>query len=696
MEQEQPQFAPVSGARGAAIRVRERLRAARHVHRFTVVEVLRWLITIVIALIAALIIALYFLDWNKMRGPISSYVSARLGRPFAINGDLRVHLFSWTPSVSAQGIRIGNPSWLNRPQAANVDDLTFKFRLLPLLFGGKIIMPLVAIDHPDILIVREKDGRTNWDINGETGSSEGLKIPPIQHFIINEGQLEIHDLRRKLSFVGTINSHEGGRGGAGFALDGAGLMNGKKFTAVVNGGPLINVDISKPYDFTADVHAGPTHVTARGSITHPFDLGGIEAAMEMSGPTMSQLYYLTGLAWPNTPPYHLQSHLERDGAIWRMTGMHGTVGESDLEGHLTVDSTGDKPDMTGSLTSRVLDFDDLGPLLGAPPPAKERAKALAAGATPAEVAPMTHLLPDMPLQVDRVRQMNADIRYSAEAVRSRDFPLRRASTHLILQDGVLTFDPLSFTFAQGKLAGMARIDARHAVPATDIDARLTDLRLEQFFSGKPPAIEGLFAARAKLHGNGASILKTAQTASGTVAAIVPHGKMRAAFAELTGINVLNGVGLLLSGDKSDTEMRCAVADFSASNGVLTTRQLMLDTDPVLITGKGTAAMDGHDVNFTIQGHPKKFRLLHVNAPITITGPIDNPKIGIDAGKALPQGALGAALAFVSPLAALLPFVDPGLAHDASCGAALAEGKQHGTPITRKVRAAAATTTAAQH
>lgn len=694
MEHEHSQVAPVFGVRGGAIRARERLRAARSVHRFTAVELLRWLLTVVVALVIALVIALYFLDWNKMRGPISNYVSARLGRPIAINGDLRVHLFSWTPSVSAQGVTIGNPSWVKRPQAANVDGLSFNFRLLPLLFRGRWIMPLVSIDHPDIFIVREKDGRTNWDFNGETGSSEGLKLPPIQHFIITDGHIEIQDARRKLMFVGTINSHEGGNS-AGFALNGTGRMNAKPFTASVKGGPLINVDITKPYNFDADVHAGPTHVAAKGSITHPFDFGGIEAAVEMSGPTMSQLYYLTGLAWPNTPPYHLKSHMEREGAIYRLTSMTGTVGDSDLEGHLTIDST-NKPDMTGSLTSRVLDFDDLGPLLGTPPPAKERAKALAAGATPAEVAPMTHLLPDMPLQVDRVRQMNADIQYNAETVRSRDFPIRRASAHFVLQDGVLNFNPLSFTFAQGKLAGTAKIDARHAVPATDIDARLTDLRLEQFMSGKPPAIEGLFAARAKLHGTGASILKTAQSASGIVAAVVPHGKMRAAFAELAGINVLNGVGLLLSGDKSDTEVRCAVADFSASNGMLTARQLLVDTDPVLITGKGTAALDGHDVNFAIEGHPKKFRLLHINAPITITGPADHPKIGVDAGKALQQGGIAAALSFLSPLAALLPFVDPGLAHDANCGSVIAASKQQGAPITRKARAAAATTAVATH
>ena len=668
-------------------RIRERLRNARGVHRLSVMEGMRWAVTLILALIAAILIALYFLDWNSMRGPIARYVSWKIGRPVQLTGDLKVHLFSFTPGVSANGVIVGNPPWLKSPQMAGAQNLTFKVRLLPYLFGGQVYMPLVSIDHPNILVVRDATGRTNWDFNGKKGSGEGLKIPPINHFIIKQGHLEIHDLRRKLSFVGTVSSHESANGRrAAFTLDGDGLLNGRKFTAAIHGGPLINVDTTKPYKFEADIHAGPTHVVANGSITHPFDLGGIETSLDLSGPNLKQLYYLTGLALPGTPPYHLSAHLSRNGAVYKVNGIAGMIGDSDLHGDLTVDASGDIPYLSGAISSKVLDFADLGPLVGAPPPAKERAKALAAGATQAEVAPMKHLLPDTPLQVDRVRQMNADVTYSAETVKSQDFPLRHASTHVILKNGVLTLDPVSFAFAQGKLSGSASIDARKAIPATDIDVRLTDIRLEQFVSGKPPAMEGLLAARAKLHGTGRSIQATANTANGTFTAIIPSGKIRAAFAELAGINVLNGLGLLLSGDNSDTGIRCAVAHFSVDKGVMTARHFVFDTDPVLITGKGTIALDGENMNLEIQGHPKKFRILHLRAPITITGSVDRPQIGVEAGKAIPQGGIAVALGLLSPLAAIIPFVDPGLAKDANCAAVVDTGKQNGTPITRKVKA----------
>ena len=88
--------------------------------------------------------------------------------------------------------------------------------------------------------------------------------------------------------------------------------------------------------------------------------------------------------------------------------------------------------------------------------------------------------------------------------------------------------------------------------------------------------------------------------------------------------------------------------------------------------------------FAITGHPKKPQLIRVRAPITISGPLDHPAIGVNAGSAIAQGGLAAGLAFVlSPLAAILPFVDPGLGKDADCGALLAQAKSQGAPVTQQ-------------
>ena len=74
----------------------------------------------------------------------------------------------------------------------------------------------------------------------------------------------------------------------------------------------------------------------------------------------------------------------------------------------------------------------------------------------------------------------------------------------------------------------------------------------------------------------------------------------------------------------------------------------------------------------------------VLVPVTAKGPLMAPKMGVDAGGAVAQGGVALGLgALLSPLAVLLPFVDPGLAKDANCSALLAQASQQGAPVSSK-------------
>jgi uncharacterized protein involved in outer membrane biogenesis len=213
-----------------------------------------------------------------------------------------------------------------------------------------------------------------------------------------------------------------------------------------------------------------------------------------------------------------------------------------------------------------------------------------------------------------------------------------------------------------------------------VDARLSDIRIEQFVSGSPPAAEGLLEAHVVLHGSGNSVHKVASTASGTAAFAVPEGKFRKAFAELTGINLINGLGLLLTDDKSDTGLRCAVGEFRADGGVLRTQQFVFDTDPVRIEGKGSIDLNSETLNMQVVGKPKEFRIGRVRAPILVTGSLAHPDIGVKADDAVLQGGIAAALGFLFPPAAILPFVDLGLTKDANCAGLLTQAKAHSAPV----------------
>jgi hypothetical protein len=484
--------------------------------------------------------------------------------------------------------------------------------------------------------------------------------------MVNDGHVEIDDAVRRLKFQGTISSEEKAGGqGAAFHLNGDGTLNANKFTATVAGGPLIHVDESKPYNFTADVQAGPTHAIIDGQVAHPFHLDKWGGRVSATGHTLSELYYLTGIPLPATPPYHLNATLKRDGSFYSVNDLSGTVGKSDLHGYLTVDNSGALPNLRGHISSRVLDFDDLGALFRG-------------GKTSAETGNM--LLPDVTLHTARLRQVNGEVDYDADAINSRDFPLRGLSTHISIENGVMTLKPLAFAFTQGKLSGALTIDARKDVPRTKMDARITDIHMEHFIKGSEKPLSGIVEARAQLSGVGSSVHKVAASANGTVTAVVPQGTMKKSLAEWMGVNVLPALGLTFSGDETQTNLRCAVMSFNAQDGVLNSQQILLDTNPTRVDGHGDINLRDETLNMTLQGKPKHFQLLHLRAPIKLSGSLSAPQIGVDKTQALTQGALGAGLGLLSPFAAILAFVDPGLAKNADCSAILADAKSEGAPV----------------
>ena len=215
-----------------------------------------WAVAGIVALAVIVFLALF--QWNWLRGPIGRYASAQTGRLVRLDGDLKVHLLTLTPRIEIGGLRIGNPAWAPQTLMAQVDTVVIEVKLLPLLLG-QVRLPLVSIEHPQVALFRDAQGRANWDFsNGKPGGGKPLKLPPIQTFVIDQGRLQAADLQRKLAFTGTIEAHEHPTSAydQGFHLDGQGTLNTHPFLMKVVGGPLLNVQADRPYPFDASITAG--------------------------------------------------------------------------------------------------------------------------------------------------------------------------------------------------------------------------------------------------------------------------------------------------------------------------------------------------------------------------------------------------------------------------------------------------------
>jgi len=619
--------------------------------------------------------------------------SSATGRTVSIDGEVTLHLFSLNPELIVQGFAISNAPWAHPKNMVAIKRFEATLSLKS-LFGLHLIFPRVAIDAPAIDLERDASGRANWDFSrpgarkAGQGNSAPLHIPVIQELTLTNGAVAARDQLRKLTFDGQISVEENQNASDNHALKlrGSGTLNGKPFALKLNGEPLIGVQSSKPYGFEATVTAADIKLHAHAMITHPFDLAALQAEFHLSGSDLADVYYLTGLALPNTPPYDVSGTLVRDDLKFRIDDFQGRLGSSDVAGKLGIDTGHERPKLTATLNSKQLNLADLAAPLGTQATPARKSNTLARPTTPAPAEqPATLLLPDADLQVQRVRGMDADVEFDAAAVVTDKMPMKKVHFHLSLDNGRITLNPLAFQLPQGEFSGIVGVDAQGATPKTHIDMKLSNVDLAQFKpkSGKGAPFEGQLLGRIKMQGSGSSVHKTAENAEGDITLVIPQGEMREAFAELTGIDLARGLGLILTKNERNTEVRCGVANFNAGGGDLKATTLVIDTTHVLVTGQGDINLGTEALNLSLRGQPKEARMLRLRTPITLRGSLMQPKIGVQPGKLAAQTGGAIALgALLTPVAAVLAFVDGGLAKDANCAALIGQAEQ-GKNIPKK-------------
>ena len=155
------------------------------------------------ALLIAILISVW--DWNWFRGPLAGMASARMHREVTITGNLNVNLWSWQPGATVDGIHVANPKWASKDGLADIDRIAVRVRLMPLL-SGRVDLPLLRFDRPDVRLLRDAQGRMTWDFSDGTKKDQPLRLPPIRNFVINDGKLTYQDASRNLRFSGAINA----------------------------------------------------------------------------------------------------------------------------------------------------------------------------------------------------------------------------------------------------------------------------------------------------------------------------------------------------------------------------------------------------------------------------------------------------------------------------------------------------------
>ncbi|SMG23913.1 AsmA family protein [Paraburkholderia susongensis] len=179
-------------------------------------KIIAWLLATLVILIAALVIFILTFDWNRARPYINDKVTQAIGRPFAINGDLKVGWRApagetgwrgWVPwpRFTAADITLGNPDWTKQPHFATLDEIDFEVEVLPLL-AHDIVIPAINLVNPSVDLERLADGRNNWTFELASSSGPSEWKLDLRDIAFAKGNVTLSDQKEKVDLTVAIDT----------------------------------------------------------------------------------------------------------------------------------------------------------------------------------------------------------------------------------------------------------------------------------------------------------------------------------------------------------------------------------------------------------------------------------------------------------------------------------------------------------
>ncbi len=629
------------------------------------------------SVVAALFLLALFFPWNLLRAPLATYVSHRLERPVAIEGDLDVDLGRIT-RVQVDGVSIANVGWSTAQPMVASKRIVLWFTLRSLLRGEPVRARFV---ETNVRLERNADGDDNWHFGSD------VPTPRIGRIDVDRSTMRIVDAKTRSDVTLDLQSDPSDDDARpGLRFTGKGTLHDAPLQVQGSSAGLGQLqDINDPYRLVLEARAGRTVVSFDGTVV-PSDVENLKGALRLQGPDLSLLYPIVPAPLPWTPPYKLSGQLTHTAHTWDLRGMKGTVGDSDLKGDVRIDVSKPRSLMKADLTSARFDSKDLGGFIGLPPTERTQGKPTPEQQKEEQKRERSYrVLPNKPLDLEKLRAHDAEVRFQGTSVKWSAIPMDNLEAHLTLNNGVLRFEPLDFGIANGHIVANVTLDATGGAAVAQGEFEARNVELKRLFPSlaSPRGTTGRFGGRAHFKTQGNSVAAMFAAVNGDAAVIMRGGEASTLQLVLTNLDLARAAALMLQGDQT-ADIRCAVAAVHAKDGVVTPSFFVIDTSAVVINGDGNVDLREEKYDLALTSKSKHFSLLALRGPIQIGGTFKRPTVGPAPGPVAARVGAAVGLGFVAPPLALLPLIDFGGQSDVDCRSLM--GQAHvDTATTERVK-----------
>lgn len=640
--------------------------------------VLRQFLAITLTLIAAIAVC-EILGWPFLRVPFERFAGEHLQRTVKISEPFQLRMIG-SVRLKVGGLWISAPPEFDAPHLVTTNKADIELRyadLYRLKHSDLLRIKSLEVDQIDARLIRHQDGQASWSFKRDPNRPP-RPFPAIEKLIATQGHAEVVDAINEADLKVDFNTDEGGANAkSASSIRAVGTYGQKPLKAelATNGFlPVATRDkTAPPIQSKGWAEYASVHLDFDGTVSDLLGRRNVDGKFSAYGPSLSILGNFTQTVLPVTDKFALNGTVKKTDEVWNVNVASARVGQSDLSGEFRYDPRPPTPSLNGELRGKRLYLSDLFPAFGT---RREDGSVVK--------PPKGKIIADRPLDLPSLNKMDASVVVRLDYVDLGNLfarPISPFNADLSMDKGKLALAKIDAHVAEGSLAGLLSVDARqdeHAPSATPPEWRI-DLQWQNIDLAKwlivsenrkrqaknksdkeiPPAyITGSLNGKTRLSGHGNSTRELLSSLDGDISMFIRKGTISHLLIELLGIDLAQSLGIILTRDEPLT-MQCAVMDFDARNGTVKPQVALIDTNVTLVLMDGKIALPEEELNLRLTAKPRNVSPFTLRSPIRVKGTFLNPDVSPEKGPIAARVAGGAALAFLNPLAAILPFVDLG-------------------------------------
>jgi AsmA protein len=620
-------------------------------------RIVKWLLigggALLILLIAAIVLIPQMVDVNSYKPQIEAKVQEATGRSFKIGGDIELSVFPWV-GLALSDLRLGSPDGFKEADLLKVGDFEARVKLIPLL-SRHVEIKRIILQAPEIVLVKDKKGRTNWEFkasaskpasapaapNKTTGASSGFALQSLtaEEIAVRSGTLTYIDhasgQRQEISEVNLTL--------ADVSLDGpvkltfSTRVNNQPIKIEGTAGPLGNPPGSKPLTYDMKISAfDELEAALKGSARDLTGKPSFEMNLDVAAFSPRQLLERLGKPLPvqTADPKVLDKvslKANVKGSTTQVNLENGTLVLDDTKTDFTLSAKNfDRPDIAFDIKMDALDLDRYLPAKDKAAPKETPA---AGGGKPAGQAKETDYTP--------LRQLILDGRMTVGELKAGKARTQNVRFQIAGKDGRFRIEPLACDLYGGKANITGTMDVSGKQPRTDLKMNLQNVAAGPLIKdvAQKDVIEGLLKSEVALQFRGDKPERIKRTLNG-------GGQLNFADGAIVGIDLAAMVrniqaafgegGGAVAGD-SKTQFTELNVPFTLRNGTFETKGTQMKSPVIGVKAEGQADLVAEKLNFrvepeyvaTLKGQRSSEDLQEIQVPVLITGSFQSPQFAPD-------------------------------------------------------------------